>query len=237
MPKLGVNIDHIATLREARKTFIPNPVEAARICEDAGCDSIVCHLREDRRHIKDEDVVILREVVGARLNLEMSIARDIVNFACDIKPDQATLVPERRREVTTEGGLDVSGNEAKIKAVVKRLSGNGIDVSLFINPIKKQIDASLKAGAGIVEFHTGEYANARGVIARKKRLKILAQSVRYALSRGMEVNAGHGLDYDNVENVASIPGMHELNIGHSIISKAVFTGLGEAVRQMLERIG
>src|SRR3989338_3465125 len=169
MAKLGINIDHVATLREARRIHYPDPVEAAIICEGAGCDSIVCHLREDRRHIKDEDVRKLREVIKTRLNLEMSIAKDIVEFACKVKPDQATLVPERRSELTTEGGLDVEGNLAKIKSAVDKLEGNGIKVSLFINPVKNQIDASIKAGSGIVELNTGEYANAKTETSRKRQ--------------------------------------------------------------------
>src|SRR3989338_4767963 len=168
MAKLGINIDHVATLREARRIHYPDPVEAATICESAGCDSIVCHLREDRRHIKDADVTRLKKIIRTRLNLEMSIAKDIVRIACDVKPDQATLVPERRKELTTEGGLDVAGNLARIKSVVAKLERNGIKVSLFINPVKGQIDASTRTGAGIVELHTGEYANAKSEAAKKK---------------------------------------------------------------------
>lgn len=234
MLKLGVNIDHVATLREARRTYMPDPVEAAVLCEKAGCDSIVCHLREDRRHIKDEDVRLLRKTVETRLNLEMSIAKDIVDFACKIGPDQATIVPERRQEVTTEGGLDVYSNEGKVRRVVSRLIDRGIDVSLFINPSRRQIESSVKVGAEIVEFHTGEYANAASVSSRNKHLKILKDSVCYALSLGLEVNAGHGLNYDNAARIASIKGMNELNIGHSIISRAIFTGLEKAVKEMLE---
>ena len=234
MVKLGVNIDHVATVREARKTYEPSPVEAARLCEAAGCDSIVCHLREDRRHIKDADVRALGRAVRTRLNLEMSVASEIVGIACRIKPDQATLVPEKRKEVTTEGGLDVAGQEARIRAVVKKLSAAGIDVSLFINPSRKQIDASARTGAGIIELHTGEYANAKGAKAVKRELARLEDAARYAISRGLEVNAGHGLNYDNVKPVTRIKGMNELNIGHSIISCAVFCGIGKATRQMIE---
>jgi pyridoxine 5-phosphate synthase len=172
MVKLGVNIDHVATLREARKTYEPGPAEAARECIAAGCDSIVCHLREDRRHIKDEDVVILRKL-DTRLNLEMSVAKDIVDFACMIKPDQATLVPERRKEITTEGGLDVRANARAVGKAVSRLKSKGIGVSLFINPVKAQIDASVAAGASIIELHTGEYANAKTAQARARQLSIL----------------------------------------------------------------
>jgi len=237
MVKLGVNIDHVATLREARKTYEPSPLEAARICEVAGCDSIVCHLREDRRHINDADVVLLRRSVKTRLNLEMSIAPEIVRIACRIRPDQATLVPEKRREVTTEGGLDVAGQEVRIKAAVKKLAAAGIDVSLFINPSTKQVDASARTGAGIVELHTGEYANAVGVKARARELGRLKDAAAHAARRGLEVNAGHGLNYKNVLPVARIKGMNELNIGHSIISRAVFCGIGGAVRQMIKAIG
>ncbi len=233
MVKLGVNIDHVATLREARKTISPDPIEAARVCEDAGCDSIVCHLREDKRHIKDADVITLREVVKTRLNLEMSIAKEIVDFACKIKPDQATLVPERRREVTTEGGLDVKKNLARIRTVVCKLKEDGIEISLFINPVKYQIDAAIKVGARIIELHTGEYAVQKAEASRKKQLAILKNSARYALSLGLEVNAGHGLNYDNVKDVAKIDGINELNIGHAIISRAVFVGLENATKEMI----
>jgi pyridoxine 5-phosphate synthase len=232
MVKLGVNIDHVATLREARRTYEPSPLDAAQECVAAGCDSIVCHLREDRRHINDADVVLLRELVKTRLNLEMSIAPEIVDFACKILPDQATLVPERRQEVTTEGGLDVKGGEIRIGKVVSRLRSRGVDVSLFINPSKEQINASVRAGAGIIEFHTGEYANARGAKERQRHLKILRHATGYALKKGLEVNAGHGLNYDNVRAVAEIKGMNELNIGHSIISRAVFIGVRKAVQEM-----
>lgn len=236
MAKLGVNIDHVATLREARKAYEPDPVEAAGVCEGAGCDSIVCHLREDRRHIRDNDVVMLRETVRTRLNLEMSVAKEIVSIACRIKPEQATLVPERRQEVTTEGGLDVKGNSKRIKAVVARLEEYGIETSLFIDPVKPQIDAALRTGSRIIELHTGEYANAKSEKARKRELEVLRAAAKYALSKGFEVNAGHGLNYINVKDVAAIKGINELNIGHSIISRAVFTGLDSAVRQMLELI-
>ena len=236
MPKLGINIDHVATLREARKGLVPDPVEAARACEKAGCDSIVCHLREDRRHINDNDVKALRVAVRTKLNLEMSIAKEIVDIACNIGPDQATLVPERRQEITTEGGLDVVKFEKRVREAVFRLQDRGIDVSLFINPVKAQINASHRTGARIIEFHTGEYANAPSRLAEKRQLGILRRATEHALSLGMEVNAGHGLDYKNTKAVAKIKGMHELNIGHSIISRAVFVGLRSAVKEMLEII-
>jgi pyridoxine 5-phosphate synthase len=236
MAKLGVNIDHVATLREARRTYEPSPLDAARECVAAGCDSIVCHLREDRRHIKDTDVILIRELIDTRLNLEMSISPGIVEFACKIGPDQATIVPERRREITTEGGLDVVRYEPRVGKTVSRLRSRGIAVSLFIDPSKKQVDASIRAGAGIIEFHTGEYANARGAASRRRELNILRNSAAYALSRGLEVNAGHGLNYDNVRDVARINGMNELNIGHSIVSRAVFTGMRRAVADMAELV-
>jgi len=232
MAKLGVNIDHVATLREARRGVAPDPVTAARICEKAGCDSIVCHLREDRRHIKDSDVITLRRIVKTRLNLEMSVAKDIVEFARRIGPDQATLVPEKRREITTEGGLDVVKNARRVKAAVSALSKRGIDVSLFINPAKTQIDASVDAGAKIVELHTGEYANAKPQTGQRRELERLRRAAEYALGLGLEVNAGHGLDYKNVKAVAGIDGINELNIGHSIITRAVFVGLDRAVGEM-----
>lgn len=231
MVKLGVNIDHVATVREARKSYEPDPIQAAKECVRAGCDSIVCHLREDRRHINDADVKRLRKIIG-NLNLEMSIAKEIVDIACRIKPDQATLVPEKRQEVTTEGGLDVGRNEARIRRVVARLHKNGIAVSLFINPSKEQIDASVRAGAGIIEFHTGEYANASGAAAVRRQLNILKRAAGYASGRGLSVNAGHGLNYKNVKSVARIKDMNELNIGHSIVSRAVFTGIARAVKEM-----
>ncbi|HPM42883.1 MAG TPA: pyridoxine 5'-phosphate synthase [Candidatus Omnitrophota bacterium] len=232
MVKLGVNIDHVATLREARKTRVPDPIEAARICEKAGCDSIVAHLREDRRHIKDDDMVALRKSVKTLLNMEMSIAGDIVAFACKLKPDQATLVPERRQEVTTEGGLDVKGNFSRVKKAVSKLEDRGIRVSLFINPVRHQIDASISAGARIIELHTGEYANALSAASAKRELTIIRDATAYALTRGLEVNAGHGLDYNNVKDIAKIKGMHELNIGHSIISRSIFFGLYASVIEM-----
>ncbi len=236
MPKLGINIDHVATIREARKTTLPDPIEAALVCEEALCDSIVCHLREDARHIKPADVASLREVVRTRLNLEMSIAPGIVDFACKIRPDQATLVPERRQEITTEGGLDVKKNFKKVRAVVDKLNRSGIDVSLFINPSISQISASKKTGAGIIELHTGVYANAVSDAARSRELGILKKAAKYALSLGLEVNAGHGLNYENARDVARIEGMNELNIGHSIISRSIFIGISAAVKEMLELI-
>lgn len=236
MVKLGVNIDHVATIRETRKIFYPDPIEAAAISEEAGCDSIVCHLREDRRHIKDADVKRLRQTVLTRLNLEMSIARDIVNIACAVRPDQATLVPEKRKELTTEGGLDVVKYKKRIVPVIKRFEDAGIEASLFIDPSKKQVDASKDAGARIVELHTGEYANAKSAVVMSKELDKIRRAAKYALSLGLEVNAGHGLNYSNVRGIACVEGINELNIGHSIISRAVLVGLRQAVEEMLELI-
>ena len=238
MTKLGVNIDHVATVREARRSTYPDPVEAARICIDAGCDSIVCHLREDRRHIKDDDVWRLREVVGTRLNLEMSIAKDIVEIACRVRPEQATLVPEKRRELTTEGGLDVVKYGSRIAGVIKKFNKKKIETSLFIDPSKAQIDASKKAGASIIELHTGEYADARmGLLSRLKELDKIKRGIEYANTIGLEVNAGHGLNYANVKDIAAIKGINELNIGHSIIARAVIVGMRQAVEEMIGLIG
>jgi len=237
MVKLGVNIDHVATVREARKTFEPDPVQAAIVCEKAGCDGIVCHLRKDRRHINDSDLNKLKEAVTTRLNLEMSVDEEIVKIACRVKPDQATLVPENRQEITTEGGLDVVRNFEKVKAAVKDLSAEGIDVSLFIDPELKQVDAAERAGAKIIEFHTGRYAEEfNSGRDYKKELENLREMTGYARSKGLTACAGHGLNYLNTKPVSSIEGIYELNIGHSIISKAVFTGLQEAVKQMKELI-
>ncbi len=233
MVKLGVNIDHVATVREARKTFEPDPVTAALQCEETGCDGIVCHLRKDRRHIQDEDLRLLKEKVSTRLNMEMSVDPEIVDIACNVKPDQATLVPENRQEITTEGGLDVAGNFEKVRSVVERLSSAAIEVSLFIDPDQGQIEASVKTGAGMVELHTGEYAGAfNSGQDPAKKLKILSDASAFARGKRLIVSAGHGLNYRNVRPVARIEGMYELNIGHSIISRAIFVGIKEAVKEM-----
>lgn len=232
MVKLGVNIDHIATLRQARGEFDPDPVLAARLCEQAGADSIVAHLREDRRHIQDRDIVLLRKTVTTRFNLEMSIDAGIVKAALAVKPDQATLVPERRQEITTEGGLDVVRHLKRIKKVSRVLLDAGIDVSLFIAPDKKQIDAALSIGVNTVELHTGPYARAfadRMAIDEFAQIKAMTL---YARRLGMVVNAGHGLNYENTYCLARIKGMAEFNIGHAIMSRAVFVGLKQAVREM-----
>lgn len=236
MPKLGVNIDHVATLRQARGGLVPDPVLAARMCEAAGCDSIVAHLREDRRHIQDRDLYILRKTVRTRLNMEMSIAGEIVKIASDVGPDQATLVPEKRQELTTEGGLDCVKFGSRIARAIERLEENGITVSLFIDPDRKQIKAASEIGAEFIELHTGEYSNAGNGREKKTQLKKLIEAVKYASGIGLRVNAGHGLDYNNVRGIAGIEGIEELNIGHSIISRAVFVGLDKAVKEMLALI-
>jgi len=230
--RLGVNIDHVATLRQARGGLDPEPVFAALIAEASGADAVVAHLREDRRHINDEDIFLLKGVVKSRFNLEMSIAPDIVSIACKIKPDQATLVPERRQELTTEGGLDVVANQDKIKKVVEKLSASGIETSLFIDPFKKQINAARQAGARMIELHTGSYANAKNKAEENSYFKELKFAVSFAEGLGLQVFAGHGLNYINTSRIAAIRGIEELNIGHSIISRAIFVGLGNAIREM-----
>jgi len=232
MPLLGVNIDHIATLRQARRGIEPLPVFAALLCEKAGADSIVVHLREDRRHIQDKDVYFIKHALRKRLNLEMSINAAIVDFACGIKPDQATLVPEKRQELTTEGGLEVNSHLSRITSVVKKLHAAGIEVSLFIDPDRKQIDAALKTGVKRVELHTGRYANAADKIQLKKQLEQIKNAAKYGHKKGLSVAAGHGLDYRNVKSVAAIKQIEELNIGYSIICRSVIVGLEKAVKEM-----
>jgi pyridoxine 5-phosphate synthase len=237
MPKLGVNIDHVATLREARRGIEPEPVFAALICEASGAEAIVVHLREDRRHIKERDLYLLKEIVRTKLNLEMSVAPEILEIACKVRPDQSTLVPEKRQELTTEGGLDVIKNFKRVKQAVSQLQKHAIAVSLFIDPDKKQIDASKKSGVNIIELHTGRYAEAKNESVRDKYFKELKTAVGYAKGRGLVVNAGHGLNYYNVARVAQIKGIEELNIGYSIICRAVFVGLERAVKEMRMLIG
>ena len=236
MMRLGVNIDHVATLREARKINHPDPIKAAAIAEEAGADAIVVHLREDRRHIKDEDVRILKKSVKTKLNLEMSINKGIVEIAKDIKPDQSTLVPEKREELTTEGGLDVVSNFDKIKKVIDDFKKDGIIVSLFIDPDIKQIKAAGDTEAKAVEIHTGEYANAKDENQKREYLDKIKAAAKLASEYGLDVFAGHGLNYENVKEIAQIPQIEELNIGHSIISRAIFIGLGAAIREMKELI-
>ena len=236
MPHLGVNIDHVATLRQARGGQEPDPVWAAAEAELGGAAGITLHLREDRRHIQDRDLQLLRQTVQVKLNLEMAVTDAMVEIACRTKPDQATLVPEGRRELTTEGGLDVAGQEKKIAAAVKRLQAAGIVVSLFVDPEKSQVDAASRTGAEAVEFHTGEYANAATESDRDREFARLVEAAKAAQGARLIVHAGHGLNYTNVQRVAQIPGMTELNIGHSIVSRAVFTGLRKAVREMVRLI-
>ncbi|OUC13701.1 MAG: pyridoxine 5'-phosphate synthase [Alkalinema sp. CACIAM 70d] len=232
MPTLGVNIDHIATLRQARRTVEPDPVAAAVFAELAGADGITVHLREDRRHIQDRDVRLLRQTVRTHLNLEMAATDEMVAIALDIKPDYVTLVPERREEVTTEGGLDVAGQLPRMKEVVSSLQGAGIPVSLFIDADDEQITASAASGAKFIELHTGCYAEAKTEAERDQELQTLSQGCEWAIAAGLRVNAGHGLTYWNVYPVACLPGMEELNIGHTIISRASLVGMERAVREM-----
>ena len=232
MATLGVNIDHVATVRQARRGVEPDPVWAAAMCELGGADQITVHLREDRRHIQDRDVEILIKTVRTRVNLELAVAPEVVKIACKLKPACACLVPERREEVTTEGGLDVVGGFKRVKEAVKRLHGNGLEVSLFIDAEPQQIEAAARTGAPFIEIHTGEYAHALKAADVKKRIDKIAAGARFAKQLGLQVNAGHGLTYQNVKPIARIPGMQELNIGHSIVSRALFVGLTEAVREM-----
>jgi pyridoxine 5-phosphate synthase len=236
MPKLGVNVDHVATVRQARRVKEPDPIIAATIAELAGADSIVVHLREDRRHIQERDVRILRQIVTTKLNLEMAATDAMVKFALSLKPDQATLVPERREELTTEGGLNVIENKDHLSSVVNLLQDAGIIVSLFIDPEIPQIKACAKMKVNAIELHTGNYANADTAQQAQKELERLEDATSFGLKQGLIVNAGHGLNYQNVVPVASIHGIEELNIGHSIVARAILVGMDEAVREMLELV-
>lgn len=236
MVKLGVNIDHIATLRQARKEGIPDVLAAALACERAGCDGITVHLREDRRHIQDSDVYDLKKNIKTKLNLEMAASEEIIKIAIDLKPNDVCLVPEKRQELTTEGGLDVAGNMDKLKDVVGRLKKAGIRVSMFIAPDEKQILASKNIGADCVELHTGVYANSPSEEIRAENLKIIMNASKIAVENGLILNAGHGLNYENVAPIGKIKGMNELNIGFSIIAEAIFIGLENAVRKMIKII-
>ena len=230
--RLGVNIDHVATVRQARRGTRPDPVEAALACERAGASSIVCHLREDRRHIHDADVRRLRRAITTRLNLEMSIAPDIVKAALAVRPDEVTLVPEQRHELTTEGGLDVARLSRRLKPLLGAFHTRSIAVSLFVDPVPRQLRAARQLGATRIELHTGRYANARTASARARELAILARAATLAKTLGLMVAAGHGLDYDTVRPVCGIPEIEELNIGFSIIARALSVGLAEAVKEM-----
>lgn len=229
---LGVNTDHVATLRQARGTPYPDMVEAARIAEQAGADSITIHLREDRRHIQDDDVWRLKETIKTKMNLEMAVTDEMVRIACDVKPEDCCLVPERREELTTEGGLDIVGQQSKIKDAITQLHESGITVSPFIDADKAQLEAAKEAGATVVEIHTGHYADATEEKQQARELYKIIQAAQFGEDLGLQINAGHGLHYMNVQNIAKIPQVVELNIGHAIIAQAIFLGLHEAVAQM-----
>ena len=231
MIRLGVNIDHVATVRQARRTYEPDPVTAAALATLAGADGITVHLREDRRHIQDRDVVLLRQTVHTRLNLEMCTSDELVAFALSVKPDEATLVPEKRQELTTEGGLDVIGQASEVRAATQKLKAAGIQVALFINADLEQVDMVKDVGADAIEFHTGTYADAKGEHQADELAKLRA-AAHHAVGLGLHVHMGHGLNYHNVGPVVRIPGVEELNIGHSIISRAVLVGLERAVKDM-----
>ena len=229
---LGVNIDNVATLRQARGTRYPDPVQAAILAEEAGADGITIHPREDRRHIQDRDVLLLKEILTTKMNLEMAVTDAMLAFAEQVRPECVCLVPEKREELTTEGGLDVDGQEARVAKACDRLAKVGAEVSLFIDPDVTQIDAAVRCGAPVVELHTGEYAEATDPQIVEAAFNTLQDAVTYARKKGLVVNAGHGLHYHNTERVAAIAGINELNIGHAIIARAVFTGLKEAVKDM-----
>ncbi|PIQ84139.1 MAG: pyridoxine 5'-phosphate synthase [Candidatus Omnitrophica bacterium CG11_big_fil_rev_8_21_14_0_20_63_9] len=235
--RLGVNIDHIATVRQARRGHAPDPIEAARTCERAGAQSIVCHLREDRRHIQDDDVRRLRQTVQTQLNLEMSIAPSVVAAALAVKPHQVTLVPERRQELTTEGGLDVVRLSSRLQPLIKRFRAQRIDVSLFVDPVAAHVRAARDVGATTIELHTGAYANASTSAGRRRELRSIEKAARLGRQLELAVAAGHGLDYENVSAIVGIGEIEELNIGFSIISRALAVGLERAVGEMVELLG
>ncbi|QFU21706.1 pyridoxine 5'-phosphate synthase [Shewanella eurypsychrophilus] len=229
---LGVNIDHIATLRQARGTSYPDPVHAAAVAEHAGAEGITVHLREDRRHIIDRDIYLLAKTLKTRMNFEMAVTDEMLDIACEVKPTYVCLVPEKREELTTEGGLDVAGQMGKIEAAINRLSDVGVKVSLFIDADKTQIDAAVAVGAPLIEIHTGCYADAENEVEEAKELARIKEMATYAHSKGLVVNAGHGLHYHNVKPIAAIPELYELNIGHAIIARAAIDGLATAVKDM-----
>ena len=233
---LGVNVDHVATVREARQTFEPDPVMAATLAILGGADGITAHLREDRRHLNDRDLKLLREVVRCELNLEMAATKEMVSIALAVKPDMVTLVPEKRQELTTEGGLDVTGLKKQLKETIKKIHGVGIPVSLFINPQAMDVEVSMEAGADMVEIHTGLYSNAQGKKQEAEMLRVI-EAVKIAAKIGLKANAGHGLNYFNVKSIAAIEGLRGLYIGHSIIARAVLVGIERAVREMKELVG
>jgi pyridoxine 5-phosphate synthase len=229
---LGVNIDHIATLRQARTTKYPDPIQAALIAEQAGADGITAHLREDRRHIQDRDIYLLRDIIHTRLNLEMAVTDEMVGIALKVKPYACCLVPEKREELTTEGGLNVAGNQQRMNDVCTRLGDAGIEVSLFIDPDPRQIDAAVKAGAPVVELHTGRYADAVTPNEQTDEFERIKSAAAYGHSAGLQINAGHGFYFHNVEAICKIGEIVELNIGHAIIAQAVFSGLAQTVSDL-----
>ena len=233
MIRLGVNVDHVATLRQARRESEPDPVWAAAFCELAGAHNITLHLREDRRHIQDRDLKILRETVSSSLNLEMATDEEVIQIALEIVPDQVTMVPEKREEITTEGGLDIIKEEEKIRKTVQRLQTKVPGVGLFVDPIADQIKASHRTGATHIELHTGAFANATDAVQEERELEQLIEGAQLAHSLGLHVHAGHGIHYLNVHKIKRIPSLEEVNIGHAIISRAVFVGLRQAVEEML----
>jgi pyridoxine 5-phosphate synthase len=236
MIRLGVNIDHVATVRQARRGDEPDPVAAAFLAVLGGADGLTVHLREDRRHIQERDLRLLRQTVTNRLNLELACAEEVLRLACEVLPDEATLVPERREELTTEGGLDVIANEARVVAAVERLSAAGIETSLFIDPVPAQIEASRRLGVHAVEIQTASYSEADTPAARAQQLDVLAKACRHARQLGLHVHVGHGLNYHNVQAVAALPEVEEMNIGHSIVSRAILVGMERAVRDMKDAI-
>ena len=229
---LGVNIDHICTIRQARGTRYPDPVQAALIAEQAGADGITAHLREDRRHIQDKDLFLLKETLQTRLNMEMAVTDEMIGIALKVKPFACCLVPEKREELTTEGGLEIAGNMSRMRSACATLGNAGIEVSLFIDPDKEQIDAAVSAGAPVIELHTGCYADATTAEEKNTELVRIIEAAKYAHSAGLQVNAGHGLNFHNVEDICAIPEIVELNIGHSIIAQALFVGLAQAVSDL-----
>jgi len=231
MAELGVNIDHVATIRQARRTYEPDPVWAAVLAELGGADGITIHLREDRRHIQDRDLTVLRETVTVKFNLELACDEGVLQLACQVRPDQATLVPEKREEVTTEGGLDVVSNREPVARAVDRLRDAGIIVSLFLDPDPSQIDVAAELGAHAVELHTGQYALAKGAQQQQELAKLVAVG-KQITDLGMTLHAGHGLNYQNVKPISAVACMHELNIGHSVVSRAIMVGMERAVREM-----
>lgn len=229
---LGVNIDHVATLRQARGTRYPDPIQAAIEAEQAGADAITLHLREDRRHIQERDVFMLKDILQTRMNLEMAVTDEMLDLACEVQPSDVCLVPEKREELTTEGGLDVAGQKERMKDAVERLNAAGVRTSMFIDADPFQIEASAEVGAPVIEIHTGHFADAIDAKAQQDELRQIVEGVHLGVEYGLHVNAGHGLHYHNVQAIAGLPHVRELNIGHAIIARALFSGLQDAVREM-----